>query len=235
MISVILPTVRPAQARACLNTVRATCELEIVVVADFPKTQLDGLGWTVSMDQDRSDVVFEGEDRKLVWLERPRGGVVDALNAGYAVARGDYLFTLSDEAFLEPRCIDLLYLALQDEPDRVLTPQSVPDFPFRYYEREFAPFPFLSRKTLTYINRLFTPFAAYFFDPCYHSFYADPDLSLKAHRADISVATVPHAIIRHYNDLVCPAHLRNLQHRTDDCTTFQTRWNYLREFREPHA
>lgn len=207
LISVLLPTIRPHLLPACLQSLwRAAARVpcEVVVVADFAAPR-----------------AFP-----YTWLERPRAGVVDALTAASAVARGDYLFSFNDESTLDPGALDILYDEALKAPNDLLTPTHLPPFGFVYYGLPFAPFPFASRALIERLGGIA--------DPAYGSFYSDPDLSMRAHAQGVPVRVVDGAVIRHANDQAAMGHQENItNYLAADRDVFRARWAHLGELVDP--
>lgn len=205
-ISVLLPTVRPALLPPVVQSIKAAAGLvstEIVIVADC-------------------DPTFEHEP----WIKRDRNGVIDAVHAGYQAAKGDYIFSTNDETTCEPDALLKLYVEAVRDPWRLLTPKHIPDYPFYYYGKYFAAFPFAKRTFLDGVGGLF--------DPAYRAFYADPDLSLRVHAREFPVDVIPDAVIHHNNDITRPDHREAVaKYREADRATFRKRWDHLGEFRDP--
>jgi hypothetical protein len=210
MISVILPTVRPHLFERCLASLAAKdVAVEVVVVADFPRPP------EVSLDSQNI----------VVWVERPRAGTVDAVNAGASIVRGDWRLVLSDEARLDVGCLDALWHEGLKDRMRLLTPRHLPPFDFAYYGRQFAPFPYAHRDLIMRLGGLF--------DPAFRSFYADPDLGMRAHAAGFPVVTVEAAVVHHHqeHDLT---HVESVAKWFDaDRAAFRERWDHLGRFQDP--
>lgn len=208
MISILLPSVRPHLIRRALDSIpeaAGTIAYEIIVIADF---------------------VLDGPPIKhCTWLTRERRGVVDALNAGMAHAQGEYVFSFNDESVLDRNALQFLYDEAEDDEVRILTPQHLPIFNFSYYGISFAPFPFVQCELLEALGGIA--------DPAFRAFYADPDLSLRAHAQGIPVQVVEDAIIRHCNDHDQPHHENVSTYLTADRAAFRVRWDHLGEFRDP--
>lgn len=207
MISVLLPTVRPhllESAFASIEPAANGAPYEVVVIADFPEAFVHA---------------------KLQWVERARLGVVDALNAGMGVARGEYIFSFNDESQLDASALESLFVEAETQPRRILTPKHLPPFNFSYYGKMFAPFPFVHRDVLAKIGGIA--------DPVFRAFYADPDLSLRAYACGVPVEILDKAIIRHANNHDV-AHQRNVNAYLEaDREVFKKRWAHLGEFCDP--
>lgn len=205
MISVLLPTVRPNKFRQSLDSIPAACgdvPYEVVIVADFAQPG----------------------DVDAVWIVRERRGTVDAINVAYAAALGSHVFLFNDEATLAPNALKLLYLQSLTTPEWLLSPRHVPAYTFQYFGKSFPPFPFAHRDVFTQLGGLL--------DPAFKSFYADPDLGMRAHTAGVPIGVVPEAVIWHSNghDEVKVANLQ--QYMAIDQATFRARWEHLGEFRD---
>lgn len=214
VISVILPTIRPTHIGRCLDNLRVAMTFvpsEVIVVADFPA--------------EAAGIVPGASGTAVQWIVRGRQGVIDAIYIGTQAARGDYLFITNDETTLEPDCLHQLYQAAATQPGRLLTPNHQPPFPFVYYGRPFAAFPFAHRDLIAQLGGLL--------DPTYRAFYADPDLSMRAHAAGVPVETVPSAVIYHHNQHDAAHHAAVDAYLAQDRATFRSRWDHLGVFRDP--
>lgn len=215
MISVILPSVRPERLIDCLNGIvngSIGIDVEIVLVTDYE----------IPLQQENID------NLKIKWVYDPvRKGVVNAINKGVDVARGEYLFSLSDEAILGEGALKHMEAFSQlNDNIPLLTPKHYPYYPFFYYKKAFAPFPFIHRSLLDKVG--------YFIDPAYKAFYADPDLSMRVWEAGYCVYEVQYASIHHPNNMSCPAHVHNVnEYLLQDRETFRKRWDHLGEFKDP--
>jgi GT2 family glycosyltransferase len=204
-ISVLLPTVRPDQFRRSFDSIAAAAgavSYEVVIVADFPQP----------------------EDVDCCWIVRERRGVVDAVTRACEFARGRYLFLFNDESTLDPEALERLYHEAEACPGSLLTPQHVPAYTFEYFGRAFAAFPFAHRDVLAHVGGLL--------DPVFKSFYADPDLGMRAHAASVPIRTVEGAIIRHNNGSDAVKAQNVAQYMASDQDTFRMRWKHLGIFRD---
>lgn len=209
MISVLLPTIRPSHIDPCISALeQASCEeFEIVVVADFPA---GGTYWP----------------QHVTWIQRQRQGVVDAVNIAYKEAKGEWLFLHNDESWLEAGALDILLDAAVKNPRALYAPRHEPRFNFSYYGLFFAAFPFGHRRTFDRLGGML--------DSMYRGFYADPDLSMRAHKAGVPVIEVHDAVLHHANNICLDDHQRNVQmYLAHDREVFRSRWDYLGEFKDP--
>lgn len=204
-ISVLLPTVRPTLARKAIASVLPAADevsVEVIVVANF--AELESLPMPVR------------------WRIRPRTGPVEAVNAALALAEGEYLFLLNDEATLDPGALARLYHSAICDPDAIFAPVHRPGYTFQYYGRPFVPFPFGHRDVFARLGGLL--------DPAYRAFYADPDLGMRAHAAGVSLRTIDGAVIRHANGQDEAKQENVAQYMAADQATFRARWDHLGEF-----
>lgn len=215
MISVLLPTIRPTHIVAALDSLRAAgagVVYEIVVVADFPAAS-----------------VLECRDPwthlHIHWIEAPRQGVIPAIATAEQAATGDYLFVFNDESQLVAGGLKRLLDEAERKPGGIVTPRHVPTFPFRYYGKPFAPFPFVHRYVVAKLGGLF--------DPIYHAFYADPDFCLRAHAAGVPIHTVEDVVLTHTNRHDA-AHMASVdKYLAADRALFRSRWDHLGAFADP--
>lgn len=205
MISVILPTIRPENLARTLNSIESVVPHEVIIIADF-------LG--------------DGHS-KVKWIYDPvRKGTIDAIDRGYKAAHGDYIFVINDETVLHHECLDALYDKAKSDNSILYTPRHEPYFPFFYYGKFFAAFPFASRKLLNRCGGLF--------DTVYKSFYADPDLSLRVYAIGSTIKIVEDAVITHLNRPDAIGHQDNVNnHLKQDQAIFKKRWAHLGEFKDP--
>ena len=200
MISIVLPTVRPNLIEDCLANIHAACD-------DVPHEIV------VVAD-------FPAKNWHAPWIVRSRQGVVDAICVGYKYTTGDVIFLTNDETTYGQSCIKLLYEAVQRRPETLWTPKHFPLFDFRYYGRVFAAFPCASRALIERLGG--------FFDPMYRAFYADPDLSMRAHAAGVPVTECSEACIHHYNRGDREGHSQSVaKYFKQDQASFRARWDYL--------
>lgn len=195
-----------------IHAAAAGVDYEVVVVADYDPEALAGV---------------EPEFLEHChWVVRERNGIVDALNLAMLAASGDYVFSYNDESTLHPRALRHLHEQAVRTPYTLLTPKHVPHYVFQYYGLPFAPFPFATRELIAMLGGIA--------DPAFKVFYADPDLSLRAHAARIPVRVVEHAIIHHHQNVADPAFQQNYsKFRKQDCQTFRQKWDHLGAFRDP--
>ena len=205
IISVLLPTVRPNQAANAMASIPAAAgqvRYEVIVVADFGPDDYPNTKWVLS----------------------ERKGPIHAVDLAYKASQGEFIFVFNDESRLEPGALSSLYYAALANPRRILTPHHVPVFTFTKYRRFYAPFPFVRRDVIEELGGLF--------DTSYKAFYADPDLSMRAHAKSIPVEEVGSAVIIHRH-VSCEWKRHNWDtHSNNDRATFRTRWDHLGEFHE---
>jgi len=176
--------------------------VDVIIVADFPKP---------------SDV-------DCTWVVRERRGVVDAVVRAWEDVKGQCVFLFNDEATLDPDALEILYHEAMADPDSLLTPQHVPAYTFAYFGKPFAAFPFAKRDLFVRLGGLL--------DPVFKSFYADPDLGMRAHAAGGPIRTVERAIIRHNNGHDDVKVSNVAQYMALDQQTFRMRWKHMGTFRD---
>jgi GT2 family glycosyltransferase len=200
-LSIILPTCnRAALLEKCLTSITAgvKCEHEIIVV--------DG----ASTDQ-TADVLVDAsrklaKDRLRVIREPKREGFVKAANKGFRSARGRNMIWINDDARPVPGALDTAIEQLDDEPETVAFVALFHRFNSTRniaYESEhrgqkyrlchvrgtlYANFPMGRRETYERLG---------YFDERFFICGADPDLSLKAWYAGMSIVPGWNAMIDH--------------------------------------
>lgn len=214
MISILLPTVRPHLVMRAIASIGPACGAlvyEIVVVADFG---VEALGCCAPEAH-----------LHVRWIQEPRRGVIAAINTAYRAAKGEYIFLFNDESTLEPDAISLLHAEAKRTPEAIVSPRHEPRFPFRYYGLDFVPFPFARRDLLDRLGGLM--------DPVYKGFYADPDLSMRAHAAKVPLRVIDRAVLHHTNRHDAPHQASVDAYLLADRSTFRARWDHLGEFADP--
>lgn len=213
-ISVLLPTIRPHLIQRAIESIRPAAHglsYEIIVVADFDAAALSCRAPEAHLH--------------VRWIQEPRRGVIAAINTAYREAHGEYVFLFNDESTLDFRALRILHGEAQHTPEAILSPRHVPDFPFRYYGLPFVPFPFATKTLFDRLGGLM--------DPIYKGFYADPDLSMRAHAAGVPLRVIDAAVLRHTNRHDAPHKAAVDQYLLADRATFRSRWDHLGEFADP--
>lgn len=210
MISILLPTIRPDLINDTIKNIMESTykDFEIIVVADYPKS------------------MYYPEQVK--WGVQERLGTVAAINYAHQHAKGDYYFLMNDESRLHLDALkELIYFSMGHTA--IVTPEHHPYFPFYYYGRFFAAFPFVSKEVLTILCN-----NEYILDPQFKCFYSDPDLSLRAWEKNIPVLTCDKAILTHLNKMDAYGHQDNVsKYLTSDRYNFRNRWIHLGELIDP--
>ena len=106
-VSIIIPVYNvEKEVKSCLESaINQTYEnLEILVVNDG------------STDGSKEICLsFAKQDKRIIYFEKPNGGLSDARNFGLERASGDYIFFLDSDDTIEKDCIETLYnLIVQD-------------------------------------------------------------------------------------------------------------------------
>lgn len=220
MISVILPTIRPERVgRAYRSIERAGAEIEIIVVT------------TPEYGQVVRQTIKQSAVSHCVLTQEPQGTVA-AINLGFDfdAAYGTSVFIMNDESTLEPGSLNLMLELLRRNPDAIIEPIHEPAFNFAYYGLRFAPFPLVRKSTLKKIHGE----EGIYLDPIYKCFYADPDLSLKAHREGVEIITAPKPAVVYHNQDHDLKHYENIsKYLEQDRKTFRERWDHLGVFQDP--
>jgi hypothetical protein len=207
MVSILLPTIRPDLFRIRMEEY-ASLDLpwpcEVVVVSD--RSDLD--------------VTPTHPLLSVKHFVQPRAGNVPATNFAFDKAEGRFVFATNDEVELDPHIFRALVCASGNGP-AILSATQTPYCSNDYYGVFFANCPFGQRS-------FFQSLSGGFFDPVYHSFYADPDLALRAHAIGLSVGRVPDAKCVHHCVPEADGHVANsMMYYQQDRHTFTTRWAHL--------
>ena len=210
MLSVLLPSIRPNLIKDVITNLLEASQrdLEIIIVADhLPIFQLNS---------------------KVKWYTQERGGTVPAINLAYQMSQGEYIFLMNDESVIQKNGLDVLEDFAKDKI-ALITPKHLPFFPFYYYHKLFAAFPFVNRKDLKQITG-----GEFFFNPELHSFYADPDQSMRAWEKNIPVIECDKVILQHTNNWSREDTQSNIKNYFQlDREIFRKRWDYLGPFNDP--
>lgn len=209
-LSIILPSLRREMLKRCIQTIEAnTFGLDYEIVVVCPQSVIEGCNYNIK------------------WVnELKRAGVSNAVNRGFEVAEGEFVFTLSDESLVQPHCLDnLVKVAAIQRWNVICAPMVIPHTKLVYYGRPFATFPLLPKSLIQKLGC--------FFDENYTCFYADPDLSLRVFELGGCVVECPTSEIHSpcYNDEVHSYNIKNYLQK--DRQYFINRWKHLGEFRDP--
>lgn len=210
LVSILLPTIRPDLFRRRMDEY-ARLDLpepcEVVTVSDRP--DLD-----VSSTHPRLSVQH---------FVQSRAGNVPATNLAFERARGRYVIATNDEVEFDAGVIRALLATDAAHGEGILSTTQTPYCSNDYYGVFFANCPFGRRSFFERLNG-----GARLFDPVYHCFYADPDLSLRAHAVGFPVVKVPDARCTHHCVPGAEGHAANANAYYDrDRQTFCTRWAHL--------
>jgi GT2 family glycosyltransferase len=200
-LSIILPTCnRAALLEKCLASISSgvRCEHEIIIV--------DGASTDHTPDVLADATRQLGQDRVRVITEPQREGFVKATNKGFRAARGRNMIWLNDDARPLPGALDLAVEQIDAAPPDVAFIALFHRWHSTWnvaYETEhrgrvyrlchirgtlYANFPLGRRETYEQLG---------YFDERYYVCAADPDLSLKAWHAGMSVVPAWSAMIDH--------------------------------------
>lgn len=199
-LSIVLPTCnRASLLERCLASLEASvrCEHEIIVV--------DGASTDATRDV-LADAARELGERLVVIREEKREGFVRAANKGFRAARGRNMTWLNDDARPHAQSLDLAIQQLDSEPatvafaamfhrwnstKNVAYETQVRGMTYRLCHVRgtlYANFPMGRRETYQRLG---------YFDERFYVCAADPDLSLKAWYAGLSVIPAWSALIDH--------------------------------------
>jgi glycosyltransferase involved in cell wall biosynthesis len=209
MVSVIIPSIRPInleQTLARLLIGQEDADFEIVCVTDFE--------------------IYPLPD-KVVSIRSERKGCIDAICKAEAAASGEYIIVLSDQSYIsDGGLIEMERLSKEAGDKIIISQRTIPESKLEYYGWYFAPYPFAHRDLISDLGGLFLP--------CYKSFYADPDFSMRAHEAGIPIVKYPHLTIIRPPGMDYSYHKQNFNKYVEaDRETFKKRWAHLGEFKEP--
>jgi hypothetical protein len=207
-VSIIIPSLRKDRLMECMVNVLAHSkgvDYEMVIISPFtPPFFWDG---------------------KVVWVNEEKAeGVMHAVESGVQKATGEYITTVTDEAIVQYAWLDNMLRFMEGKKGVLGSFKVIPPYPFYYYGRYFAPFPFIHRDLLRRVGM--------FYDTKYKAFYADPDLSMRVWDVGGTVEECPDALIesKYYNDGV---HSNNVnKYHAKDKETFINTWSKWGEFVE---
>lgn len=211
LVSILLPTIRP--------------DLFQIRMKEYALLDLPG-PCEVVVVSDRLDLDLSSPQPPLVinHLFQPRAGNVPATNLAFAQAEGHYVLATNDEVEFDPQSIKALVCAAEVQgEDGIFSFVQTPYCSNDYYGVFFANCPFGRRSFFQRLNG-----GNHFFDPAYRCFYADPDLSLRAHAVGLTVTLVPDARCTHHCVPGADGHAANASaYYGRDRETFVTRWAHL--------
>jgi GT2 family glycosyltransferase len=209
MISVILTSIRPQNFKWSLNCLLRSQEgidFEVLCATDFP--------------------IEEGP--KVKWVHTPeRKGVINAICQAEKIAQSEYVYITNDQSMLSPRALEHLETFCKSRDNLILTgPKDFNNFQFKYYDRWFVAYPFLHRKIIDMLGGIF--------DPVYGAFFADPDLSLRAHQSGIPVLDCSGAMnVRVQGLMDYTGHVESKHKFYDaDKAIFTKRWEHLGAYQD---
>jgi GT2 family glycosyltransferase len=200
-LSIVLPTCnRAAMLEKTLAAIEssAKCSHEIIVV--------DGASSDATAEILHESSRKLGKDRLRIIRESKREGFVKAANKGFRAARGKNMIWLNDDARPLPGALDTAIAELDSQPEEVAfvalfhrwnSPNNIAYETQHRGERYqlchvrgtlYANFPMGRRETYERLG---------YFDERFYVCAADPDLSLKAWYAGMSIVPAWNAIIEH--------------------------------------
>lgn len=90
---------------------------------------------------------YQASDPRIVLVDKPNGGLSDARNAGIDIAKGDFLFFLDSDDYLEPSCIKTLVTLSQEKCCQISICQYAP------FQGECADFSPSTEATSVIVNK----------------------------------------------------------------------------------
>lgn len=211
LVSILLPTIRPDLFRlrmAEYANVDWPGPCEIVVVSDRPDLDVSSPHPLVTMQH----------------FLQSRQGNVPATNLAFEKSTGRYVFATNDEVELDPQIFKALLSAGEANGEAgIFSASQTPYCSNDYYGVFFANCPFGLRGFFQQLNG-----GERLFDSVYSCFYADPDLSLRAHAVGFYVVKVQDAICTHHLVYNADGHASNRSaYYERDRQTFLHRWEHL--------
>ena len=218
MVSVILPSIRPRNLKFCVERFIKTqkdIDYELIIIVDFCVIPIDPR--------------ILNKARKIVWIYmKEREGCVQAIQRGFEVSTGEYIFILNDMAEVTPDGLRKMLNFSKMYGDKIVVNQhTVPTTKLEYYGKVFAPYPFVHRDIVKKLGG--------FFLPIYKSFYADPDFSMRAHEAKVPILKCPDVTVYRHSPqrflglrLTYEGHIDNVnKYCEQDKQMFIKQWAHL--------
>ena len=207
-LSIILPSLRVDRARHCIDRIdrwTGDVDYEVVLVAPF------------KIDHPRVKHVEEISPK----------GSCHANTQGYLNADGEYVVALADDTYVTPQWASNMLSFMEKEDDSLMIGN------FRAFdvtgERTepgvygflYSCFPFMKREHVARLGGVY--------DTYFHSYYGDPDLSLRAWHFGGRVITCPDAWMEFANIEDKVEINRRAEHFEQDQELFFERWHSLYE------
>ncbi|MCM8819150.1 MAG: hypothetical protein NC915_06735, partial [Candidatus Omnitrophica bacterium] len=205
IVSIILPTIRPEEAREKINAFEKTqgnFDYEIVIVSPFS---------------------FKGKKVCHILEESPQGGV-RATQFGYENSLGEYICWWSDAAFPTKNCLSNMINFLKKKKPPYIGAFRIRDkktklelAQWRIYGKLYACWGCASRKTIEMVGGLF--------DINFNQYFADPDLALRVWEKGGQVEVCPNAYIEIYRNKDKKRKENFKKYFLKDFETFVNRWH----------
>ena len=181
MISVILPSIRPANLKTTIEKFIESqwgAHYELVIVTDF---QID------------FKIFYHSYCGVKLIYEPVRRGPTEAICQAEKACSGEYVFRINDQIELTKEGLNKMLAFSRKHNDRVIVDQrTFPISPLKYYGKTFSPYPFVHRKVIEELGGYHLP--------DFKGFYADPDLSMRAHKAGIPILKCPGVSVKRVCD-----------------------------------
>jgi len=203
-VSIILPSLRPDAVRQRIKEFAATngdVDYEIIVVSPF------------ILKEDRVVHIYE---------EKPLG-TIHAHNIAYGRSSGEYIIPWSDDALPTPKCLSNMLTFVKSHRGPIIAAFRLKDKQGRelalwcVYGKPIAAWGCLSKKTINLIGG--------YYDTAYKSYWADPDMCLRAWGKRVKVKACPNAwvVMDHIMDSVRTDSWN--KYLAQDTETFLNRWH----------
>lgn len=211
-ISILLATLRPDQARTCIESIFNTSvevDYEIVVVSPLNMNNLlSGC---------------PGYERLKFVQEQKKEGCNKAFSLACAKATGKYVFAMADDSLLDRGCLKNLLEFMRPHDHELFLAGA------RFHDA-YGPGPECTVYGFYYafnpcIQRKWVEQLGGFYDVCYKSFYGDPDLSLRVWHAGGKVELCPNAWLEFRNEYDDIDFESRRQNAANDFRTFCQRWH----------
>jgi len=206
-LSVIIPSLRPEVLKETIERIYKTTtdlEYEIIVVSSLDMPEISKL--------DRVVVVKEEEQKGSNW----------AIELGTNKAKGTYIMELSDDNLVDTDCLKNIVKFMKQHDDKLMicSPR-VHDLweihpETTVYGFYYAKTPCIKKSNLEKIGQ--------FYDTAFHSYFADPDLTLRVLDKGGTATICPDAWIEFHNVREDSVKDTRKQHFNPDSKLFLDRW-----------
>ncbi len=211
-ISILLATLRPDKARKCLESIAETSDgvdYEVVVVSP--------------LDMPNLLAGCKGYGRVKFVLEEKKDGCNKAFTTAYENAGGKYVLAIADDHRPAQDCLKKLLEFMKPHDNEIFLAG------VRFHDA-YGPGPECKTYGFYYpfnpcIRRDLVEQIGGFYDPCYKSYYGDPDLAMRVWHNSGKVELCPDAWVEfrnEYDEIDLESRLTYADH---DFSTFCQRWH----------